>query len=329
VPAGKAVTVNNGGRLDVTGTITVGGSSPASSVRAGLAVRQDVLAAAAASGGSLTVANGGTLAITGTVTGATGGQIVLEANATVTGGTFYTAGETAGNAETGTTYNWAADAGGTGAAGWQEAFDVVTSTYPLGTNDSNINTIGNPTNLTTYTVKKSKADGTIYIKVGGTLTGTNDFTGTNGLWGAKSWASSTGQWADMAFDYGTALLQPNASSVMAIRSTSFAYYYYKEKSGTATNTALTAPILTTAPNIYVPNNLDASNIPVKWKMYNVNTFGSAANMGIILWSDAPVKVVTIEIAKYASFADGAAKTADIAKIVLNYSGVTINAPAGS
>jgi hypothetical protein len=107
VPAGKAVTVENGGRLDVpgtvavgnggsfnvgssgtvnvTGTITVGGGSPNPSVKSSLAVRQDVLADEGGSGGRLTVENGGTLVIIGTVTGATGGQIVLAEAATVTG----------------------------------------------------------------------------------------------------------------------------------------------------------------------------------------------------------------------------------------------------
>jgi hypothetical protein len=67
----------------------------------------------------------GALAVTGTLNGSGSGKILVDAAATVTGGTFYNAGETAMTDVKGT-YNWVTGADGAGTAGWQEASTVVT-----------------------------------------------------------------------------------------------------------------------------------------------------------------------------------------------------------
>jgi hypothetical protein len=341
VPAGKAVTVEDGGKLDVTGTMTVGGSSPATSVRAALAVRQEVLADTAASGGSLTVENGGTLAITGTVTGATGGQIVLGATAIVTGGTFYTAGETAGNAETGTTYNWAADAGGTGAAGWQEAFTVTTTSYSLKKTSASDAAADN-SGLTIAYARKATASGKTYIKLGGTIAAAHQLVSSEGSvttsnfdnWDSGEWGQGPGgNYVPAAGKYKSVALNglfPQAKSNVAIKNSNFAFHYYdgtgsynfltttaptepqiRENSG---GTALDSP----PPDVYLPADLTTK--PFKWKLYSGSHFAANETFSLLIWSEAPDKTVTLDIDQYAAFEVSGTPTR-LATVVIDYSGV--------
>jgi hypothetical protein len=236
-----------------------------------------------------------------------------------------------GTAELGTTYAVTPSA----MAGWLEAFTDVTTDYPLGTsvNDgsTDVTTIGNPTNLTPYRVRQSVASKTIYVKIGGELTGATDFSG-NGLWGQKATGSPTitGKWADIAFGWYEAI-KADVSKVLAVRSSSFALYYYYHATDTLRSKPA-LPVVTGHANIYIPsvtNPTATTDIPFKWRMYNAGTFVEAdpSNpdpLGILLWSDAPVKIITIEIVSHASFVANANETGDIAKFVIDYSGVTIN-----
>lgn len=51
-------------------------------------------------------------------------------------------------------------------------------------------------------------------------------------------------------------------------------------------------------------------------MYEAGIFNEVGATGIILWSNAPEKIITVEIAEYARYAKDTAKIADIAKIVI-------------
>jgi hypothetical protein len=205
-----------------------------------------------------------------------------------------------------------------------EGFDDVTSAYPLTDNDSGISTIGKPSNLTAA-AKKSKVDGTVYITVTGTLTGVDNFTATPPLWGGKREQAPSGKWADLALDLSSVFTTENAAKVLSIKSANHAFRYYKG----ADNILSAAPTTPTNgdPNIYIPSS--DTEFPIKWKIYDVSTFklDASHNFGIILWSAAPSKIITLEVIAHTAYADlpnDAATRSPVAKIVIDYSGVTIN-----
>jgi hypothetical protein len=209
--------------------------------------------------GTLTVDSAGTLNGSGT------GKIVFGEEATVTGTTFHNAGETAMTDVAGVAYEWTTDAGGTNGR-WREASQDISNIYKLADSDGDIPTIGNIRNLT-HTAKQSNADRTIYVKVSGILTGVSNFN-DNPLWGDIGWTGATGKWADMAFD-DSADLVAHANKALAIRSTSFSYYYYKDS---ALTKAPGRPMLHAngENDIYVPAvdmPTSSTDIPVKWRLY--------------------------------------------------------------
>jgi hypothetical protein len=169
----------------------------------------------------------------------------------------------------------------------------------------------------TVTAKKSNSDGTVYVTVTGTVTGVADFT-ANPNWGATPWMGATGKWEDVIIDLAPVLT--DNTKFYAIKSTSQAYRYYTGGGGILAS-APTEPVTTSGSNIYIPAN--AGELPVKWRIYNANVLTADTEMLVMLWSGANPKTVTLEIAEYASFDSSAAKVADVAKIVIDYSGVTI------
>ena len=217
-------------------------------------------------------------------------------------------------------------------------FTDVSASFPLATNDSNIETIGQPTNLD-ITAKKSTKDGTIYItlKSKTALTGTSDFA-DSGLWGGKREQAPEGKWADFALDLSSVFTTENAAKILSVKSTNHAYRYYKG----AANIWAAAPTVPTRgdPNIYIPSSSE-TELPVKWKIYAANTFSDDAsqNWGIIIWDSAPAKVITFELREHETLPSGsgtstgtsASDPADLAsdagtlltKIVIDYSGVVI------
>jgi hypothetical protein len=202
-----------------------------------------------------------------------------------------------------------------------EPFSNVTEDYALVSTANGQTLLGNDTNLD-ITVLKSGWDGTVYItvtsKTGETLPNTNDFNsgGTNLLWGAKCAEAPAGKWADLGLDLSEIFTSEIIAGVLGLRTTNQAFRYYK--GATLLSGAPNAP-LRNEPNIYIPES--DTGMPIKWKLNNVNAFNGDTDFGIILWSSANPKVITIEVAEYETFESDADKVADIAKIVINYSGV--------
>jgi hypothetical protein len=200
-----------------------------------------------------------------------------------------------------------------------ETFTTLTG-YSLVTSVNNIDTIGNTSNLYIHEAKKSDKDGTIYIKIasklGHPLAGTVDFGGTHGLWSGKREEAPAGKWADFGLDLSAIFTDEVTSNILSIKTTNEAFLYYK---GATLLPNLTNGPFTTEPNIYIP----ATGLPVKWKLNDANAFASDKIFGLILWSGASKKTITLEVAEHASFAAGAEKTDDIAKIVIDYSSVAI------
>jgi hypothetical protein len=208
-----------------------------------------------------------------------------------------------------------------------ETFTDVTASYPLATNDTNIATIGQPSNLSAA-AKKSDADGTVYItvtsKTDTALSVVSDFTIANGLWGPRREQAPAGsKYADLALDLSAVFTPTNAAKVLSIRSTNHAFRYYKG----ATNILTDAPKvpLIGDPNIYLPAT-STTELPVKWRIYEANTFTADAdhNFGIILWSDAPEKVITLEVIEHSAYPatqDKAEAGELLAKIVIDYMGI--------
>jgi hypothetical protein len=143
-----------------------------------------------------------------------------------------------------------------------------------------------------------------------------------GLWGPKREEAPEGKWADLALDLSTVFTPVNAAKVLSVKSSNHAFRYYKG----APNILEAAPATPTNddPNIYIPASSDIE-WPIKWKIYNTNTFAADAthNWGILLWSAAPQKVITVEIFEHGTYTDHAADATGVTKIVIDYSGVNI------
>jgi hypothetical protein len=126
-------------------------------------------------------------------------------------------------------------------------------------------------------------------------------TASNGLWGPKREQAPTGKWADLALDLST-VFTTNAAKVLSVKSSNHAFRYYKG----APNILATAPTTPTTgdPNIYIPASSD-TELPIKWKIYNASTFATDTthNWGILLWSAAPEKVITLEIFEHVTYVD--------------------------
>jgi hypothetical protein len=155
------------------------------------------------------------------------------------------------------------------------------------------------------------------------IPGVSDFTVENGLWGAIGTGDvpSGEVWSDMAIDLG-AVLYENANKVLAIRSTSHSYCYY---AGGDTLTENPQYPVKEGANIYLP--ADPLGLPVKWGVYAANTFTEAkAVTGIILRKGAPSKIITLEITERNGFTGNSTDAGEIATIVIDYNGVTIQDP---
>jgi hypothetical protein len=232
----------------------------------------------------------------------------------------------AGAVELGTAYAVAPTVGSV--AGWQEEFIDVTSpnTYQLAAMDGTISIRGNDSNLTRI-VRKSKASETIYINLSGDLSAVAvaDFQQTHPFWKAKAQSAPDGTWADISLNWGP-IAEAHKTEVLAIKSYCFPYYYYKGASDILSAVPI-QPETLLYNDIYIPANADYtdpdSEIPVKWRMFNANVYNDDNNplLGILLWSDDPLKVLRFEVESYQSYAKTATKTADIVTFVINYKNV--------
>jgi hypothetical protein len=329
---GAAVDETDATKVNVTGAVEV---KEAVEVKAGVTLE-------VGAGGTLTVKADKTLTVTGTLTGTGTGKIVLEGTATVTGGTFYTAGETAGEAVAGTTYDWAADAGGTGTAGWQEAF-TNTNAYTLKATSAS-DAAADASGLTIAYARKATVSGKTYIKLGGAIAaahqlvsnGTEVTTNAFTNWDTNEWGNGPGStYVPAAGKYKAVALNglfPAETSNVAIKNSNFAFHYY-DGSGSynfLTTTAPTAPqireqaggtALENPPaDVYLPTDLTIK--PFKWKLYS-SAFTAGETFSLLIWSEAPDKTVTLDIDQYGSFAVSGAPT-KLATVVIDYSGVTWN-----
>jgi hypothetical protein len=204
-----------------------------------------------------------------------------------------------------------------------ETFTDVTDQYDLVGTVSSIPTIGNGNNLD-ITASKSDLNGIVYITVTGTLTGTSDFGSSHGLWGPKRENAPAGKWADFGLDLNAIFTSEVTNKILALRSSNQAFRYYKGASNLLAQEPTGPLVILGDPNkpiIYIPAL--PTEMPVKWRLYNTNTFSSDKLFAFILWSSANPKTITLEVAEYATYVDNAAKSADVATIVIDYSGVTI------
>ncbi|MDR2149555.1 MAG: hypothetical protein LBO67_01775 [Spirochaetaceae bacterium] len=206
-----------------------------------------------------------------------------------------------------------------------ETFNDVIDDYFLGTGES-VATIGQPSNLD-ITAKQSTADGTVYITVtsrkGTSLSGTDRFTGDaeNLLWGTKGDEAPSGKWADLTLNLSAVFT--DSAAIYGIKNTNEALRYYTGWDLVKTTPAdLAAPVKSSDyDNLCIPT--DTAILPYKWRVYPANSLTASPNSGILLWSGANSKIITLEIAEYAAYEDDTDKVGDIAKIVIDYSGVKI------
>jgi hypothetical protein len=293
---------------------------------------------------TLTVGSGGSLTVTGTLAGAVDGtnanvaaKIVVTAAETVTAGTgvFY---PTTGTAVVAGTYIWDAAAGGSGVAGWKQLEVVAAGTYTLRENGTDSTAVAS--GLTLDSALKNNATNTVTLKLGGTFNAQYLYYGDGKIataakigkkWNIGDWGNgSDAVYKPLDGKYGPVYINgfftaSQAIANVAIESRNPALRFYTDdttSNGTLNRTTTTGPLAqpaTAYPYNYLPTD---GSVPQRW----VLSASVPANdtMGVLLYSGAASKTVTLKIETAASYASNAARTPYL-NVIIDYSGVDFTA----
>jgi hypothetical protein len=194
-----------------------------------------------------------------------------------------------------------------------ETFTNVSADYPLTTGQGG---------LALTRAEKSNTTGIIYLTVSGTVSAADtSVAGWTGIWGAQE--NVTGKFSTVSIDFKGVFTAANVAKILAIRSENQALRYYTDA---ATGLLASAPTVardSALNTTWIPSN--PSQLPIRWKAYAASTIPANDNMTILIWDGASPKTVKLEVTSWAKFTGEVAeeKTGDIATIVLDYSGVTI------
>jgi hypothetical protein len=283
---------------------------------------------------TLTVMSGGSLTVTGTLRGAVGGtdtaasQIVVQSGGTVTGGSFYLAGESLATVVAGV-YTWDAAAGGA-TAGWKQTALDVKAAYSLKESEDDATAAASGLNI--VSVLKDTTTNLVTITLDGEFdaeylyTSTNDDDNSENVkgdnWDYATWDASNVE-VPRTGTYGAVYVNglfPAALSNVAIQIRPYpALAFYA--SGGISATELEGPVITGA-NVYVAATGDDHQ---KWKFYASKTAGET--FGVLLYDEAVDKTVTLDIDQYPA-ANGeeasknvSEKISDILTVTIDYSAV--------
>jgi hypothetical protein len=313
------------GDLSVNGTATLGGAL--------------TVTGAVTLGGEMTVTGAATFG--GTLTGTTGSKIVV--GTSVTGGTFYNAGETVmDDADVKGTYNWVTDANGTGTAGWQEAFTDLAAAeagdnrITLKASDESADTSG----LSLTYARKSTKNEIVYIKLGGdllpayvyeTTTGGQNFVQPAGTdpgsafagdyWGGATSKPAAGKYAGVyignifKYLFGSAVL---TGKYIAVRQANQSLRFNTGAYGTIPG-SLDGPAVTDD-HTSIPTTL--TDMPVKWKIYGEGAIAASETFGLLIWSGADPKTAEFDFDGRTSASDPSIDASvPSGKVIVDYSAV--------
>ncbi|MDR1929306.1 MAG: hypothetical protein LBQ44_01630 [Treponema sp.] len=191
-----------------------------------------------------------------------------------------------------------------------ETFANVIDQYPLSSGQGGL----------TLTARKSDTTGIIYLTVSGTVTAANTAdTAWTDIWLSKG--NITGEFAAVSIDLKGVFTAANVANILAIRSESQALRYYTGMSPLLSEKP-TAPV-EFGPTTWIPS--DTSQLPVRWKAYAANSIPANDNLTLLIWENASPKSSKLEVTSWTNIANDVAtgKTGDIATIIFDYSGVSI------
>jgi hypothetical protein len=198
-----------------------------------------------------------------------------------------------------------------------------------------------------------KLNGVVTLKLGGTVVNTYKLTAP-GTGDAPYTAGETFQpeenyWVDAhdaptpgvyaaVYIHGILSATGLASKVLAVKHTNQALRFYEgerdDPIDVGGNKILSAtpdrPKITDGSNtqtIYIPANPDDKSEPIRWKLYQAGSIVTGGTFGILIWNGGTgttysPKTATLEIAEYSAYTAEATKSADIAKVIVDYSDVT-------
>ncbi|MDR3162120.1 MAG: hypothetical protein LBU28_10985, partial [Spirochaetaceae bacterium] len=205
----------------------------------------------------------------------------------------------------------------------------VKAAYPLSDTDQGTAIGGTATYLQlTAAVKELRSDGVPTLtRTVASQSGQTSPVPTTANWGTAGDGATAlgGKFSDLAVDLGAVLTAPTTKTY-AIKTTTLGLLYYagatylNAGSNTnpntyfVTNTLITAPQPEDAPDVYINT---AKTVAFKWKKYNAGTFSTHKTHGILTWSEADPKEITLDIAEVG----GSGTLTPVAKIVIDYDDV--------
>jgi hypothetical protein len=147
-----------------------------------------------------------------------------------------------------------------------------------------------------------------------------DDAGWTGTWLTKG-NGVTGNFSTVSIDFKGVFTVANVAKILAIRSESQALRYYTGHGDLLGSEPTVA--YDSGGNTWIPT--DTSQSPIRWKAYAAGDIPANDTMTILIWDDASPKTVKFEVTSWTSITENVAgeKTGDIATIVFDYSGVTI------
>jgi hypothetical protein len=227
------------------------------------------------------------------------------------------------------TYIWDAAAGGSGVAGWKQ-LEVVAGYSLKESETANANAAAS--GLILASALKNTATGLVTIKLRGEFEPEYLYTGhgikgvagnyDSSKWDDGTWTDGT-HYSPAAGKYGAVYINgffPEAKSNVGIQIRPYPALVFYTGDPALLGTALTGPTISSA-NLYLAASGDNHQ---KWKLYTADTDVNkdpTKSFGVLLFSEAGTKTVTLDIDQWAGATTESGKTSDLLNVTIDYTDV--------
>jgi hypothetical protein len=283
-------------------------------------------------GKTLAIGSGGSLAGEPASGSTAAAAVVIKG--TVTGGTnFYAAGTVLpADAVAAGVYAWDAAADGGSTAGWKQTALDVHQSYILKESEA-ANADAAESGLILDSALKNTATGLVTIKLRGTFEPEYLYTGhgikgvdgnyDNSTWDDDTWTDGT-NYRPATGKYGAVYINgffPQAKTNVGIQIRPYPALVFYTGGSELLQAAATAGPTTNSANLYVAASGDNHQ---KWKLYTQEADTNrdpARSFGVLLFSEAGTKTVTLDIDEWAGNTTESGKVGDLLNVTIDYTDV--------